>query len=120
AFSPDGSHFISGTDVNSARCWRLRDGHSVPVQTPGVVVRGTLQSVFYFSPDGRCALGWVGVETGDEDGQHVAAAWNADSGVPASTAAMPDVFRFRELAWSRNPARNWGGDPLRERDPPNH
>ena len=27
---------------------------------------------------------------------------------PPSTAALGDVFRFDELAWSRNPARNWG------------
>jgi WD40 repeat protein len=108
AFSPDGSHFVAGTDEVSARSWRLRDGHSVPVKTPKVIVRGTLQTEFYFSPNGLSALGWVGVETGDEDGQHVQAAWGTESGAPASTAALRAVFRFGELAWSRNPARNWG------------
>jgi WD40 repeat protein len=107
AFSPDGSQFITGTGTNTARIWRLQDGRSVSVKTPDVVVRGTLQSQFFFSPNGRAAMGWVGVETGDEDGQHVQAAWDADSGAEASVAALGAAFRFGELAWSRNPARNW-------------
>jgi WD40 repeat protein len=115
AFSPDGSRFVAGTDEISARSWRLRDGHSVPVETPKVIVRGTLQSEFYFSPNGLSALGWVGVETGDERGQHVQAAWDAESGAPASTAALGDVVRFGELAWSRNPAHNWGAILLGKR-----
>ena len=108
AFSLDGSHFVAGINESSARAWRLRDGRSVLVETPHVVIRGTLQSQFYFSPNGRSALAWVGVETGDEDGQHVHAAWDTESGAAASTAGLGDVFRFNELAWSRNPARNWG------------
>jgi WD40 repeat protein len=38
----------------------------------------------------------------------VRAAWDTESGATASTDALADVFRFDELAWSRNPARNWG------------
>lgn len=115
AFSPDGSQLVAGTDYNAARSWRLRDGHSVSVKTGEVIVRGTVQSQFYFSPNGLSALGWVGVETGDEDGEHVGAAWDAESGAPASTGALDDVFRFGELAWSRNPAHNWGVTLLNKR-----
>ena len=108
AISPDGRTLGFGLGYQDGLAWTPETKQLKSYPNPHVVMRGTPGAAFYFSPDSRSLHWWVGVETGDEDGQHVEGAWRPYSGEAASTAALDSVFRYGELTWSRTAERNWG------------
>lgn len=108
ALSGDGRTLALGIDYGEAVAWTPEVGGFKRHPNPQVVMCGTPGSALYFSPDFRTLAWWVGVETGDDDGQHVQASWRLDTGKAASTAALDTVFRYGRLSWSRSPERNDG------------